>query len=488
MAARLGNIANSRNKSMAEELLELVRSEEYVEEIVMFEGTDYVNKLELSSLKKMISGKLWVDCRKFVSRQNNSITNGIFSLFGQTIGKSAVDVRTEACDFLLSSENKALRDIFRTSFKTAKKNYSNWISNFNNDNIPCNEFGLYLLCCTYKRHVVVVLSSKLWCSFKTGGMSTFEKLQKADHVLVWTGEDKFAEIKPLQIKSGIGNVLEWQQCAESIDHMHEKCLTTRTAQRRPNKATDTVKAPTTTVSPTRTRRGTKRDSKKDIDYAQYHSDGVRNTKSPKLDKPLPCASSPSLSRQAAQQMIVHQKSTSPTGTNHKTSGKVIVKAELMETTSKKQVVVKPEPGIYMRHRHNKNDPNKTWRYVHASGRICPTGESGTCSHRSNMELPDLPSSPTISSTTSNLDKIDETGIVVEPSLEHQVLTDTEGTTVNDAGLTMHRSVITPETSPKSILISPPAIERQSTMIQSKPTPKPKKDLNELLCTLNFDQF
>ena len=102
MAARLGNTANSRNQSMTEELFDLVRSEEYIEEIVMFEGTEYVNKLELSSLKKMISGKLWIDCRKFVSRQNNSITSGLFNLFSQTMGKSAVDVRNEASDFLLS--------------------------------------------------------------------------------------------------------------------------------------------------------------------------------------------------------------------------------------------------------------------------------------------------------------------------------------------------------------------------------------------------
>ena len=496
MAARLGNTANSRNQSMTEELFELIWSEEYVEEIVMFEGTEYVNKLELSSLKKMISGKLWIDGRKFVSRQNNSITSGLFNLFGQTMGKSAVDVRKEASDFLLSSENKYLRDIFRSSFKTAKKDYSNWISTFNNESTPCNEFGLYLLCCTYKRHVVVALSSKLWCSFKTGSMTTFEKLQKADHVLVWTGEDKFAEIKPLQLKSGIGNTLEWQHCAESLDHIHEKRLTARKVQRRPNKAMDTVKVKVKPQdiadSPTRTRRGTKRNSKQEINYAQYHSKGVRNYKSPKLDKPLPHASGPSYSRQAAQRMIVHQKNTSPRPTNSKQAGKLAVKSELIETTSnsKKPVVVKPEPGIYMRHRHNKNDANKTWRYVHASGRLCPSGESGTCSHRSNMELPDLPSPPKTSSLTLNPrenNENNEKGAVANPNRELPLETTTEVIDIED-GINLNRSVITPEPSPKSMLISPPAIERQSAMIQSKPTPKPKRDLNDLLCTLNFDQF
>ena len=186
------------------------------------------------------------------------MTSGIFNLFGQTVGKSASDVRIEACDFLLNVENKEVREKFRQSFKIAKKSYSAWISNFNDDNTPCNEFSLYLLCCTYKRHVVVVLSSRLWCSFKPGNMSTYEKLQKADHVLVWTGEDKFTEIKLLQVKSGVGNVLEWQHCAESIDHVHDKRQSSK-SNRRPNKAMDTVKAKpkSTSVNPAPARRGTK---------------------------------------------------------------------------------------------------------------------------------------------------------------------------------------------------------------------------------------
>ena len=350
MAARLGNSVNPMNLSMTEELFEMVRSEEYVDNIMIFEGTDYINKVELTALKKMMSGKLWIDNRKFVSRQNQSMTSGIFNLFGQTIGKSAFDVRTEACDFFLNVENKELREKFRRSFKLAKKSYSAWISNFNDENTPCNEFSLYLLCCTYKRHVVIVLSSKLWCSFKPGNMSTYEKLQKADHVLVWTGEDKFAEIKLLQVKSGVGNVLGWQHCAESIDHTHEKRLSTK-VNRRPNKAMDTVKAKPKmkTASPVSSRRGTKRDSKVVIDYAQYHSAGILSSKSPKLEKPLPRASGPSEDRQAAQNMIIRQKRTPTKGVSSGPQRNLIVKRELPPTTEKTKTLVKPEPGIYMRH-------------------------------------------------------------------------------------------------------------------------------------------
>ena len=39
-----------------------------------------------------------------------------------------------------------------------------------------------------------------------------------------------------------------------------------------------------------------------------------------------------------------------------------------------------------------------------------------------------------------------------------------------------------------MLTSPPAIERHSTMTATNPPPKPSRDLNDLLCTLNFDQY
>ena len=190
--------------------------------IPVFGGTDYVNRVELAALKKMISGKLWVDSRKFLNRQNQSITNGMLSLFRQTVGKSAVDVKTEICDQLLETDNKELREKLRNSMKSTKQNYSAWISNLNQENAGCDEFVLYLLCQMYKRHVVVILSSRLWSSFKPGTMSTFEQLNKADHVLVWLGEDKYSEVRPLHIKSGVGNVLEWQHLSEAVNHMHEK--------------------------------------------------------------------------------------------------------------------------------------------------------------------------------------------------------------------------------------------------------------------------
>ena len=318
MAARLGNRISTAKNSMAAELMELVTSEEYVDLVQMFGGTDYLNKTEVTALKKMVSGKLWLDNRKFINRQNQSITSGMCSLFGLTIGKSASDVRAEVCDHFLNPDSKPLREKIRNSFKAAGKSFSCWISNMTSEATPCNEFFLYVLCHTYSRHVVVLLSTKLWCSFKPGAMTTFEKINKADHVLVWLGEDRFSEVKPLQIKSGIGNVLEWQLLAEAIDHTHEKRLSTHKPIRRPDRATDTARAKPIvdiSMSPTCTRTGKKRDSKVAINYKQYHAEGVREAKSPHKEKPLPRATGPSATRLSAQRMIKQEKLNSPKSTN-----------------------------------------------------------------------------------------------------------------------------------------------------------------------------
>ena len=424
----------------------------------------------------MISGKLWVDCRKFLNRQNQSVVNGMLSLFGQTVGKSAIDVKAEICDQLLDTDNKKLRDILRNSMKSAKYTYSDWISCLNEDNAGCDEFVLYLLCQTFKRHVVVILSSRLWSSFKPGTMSTFEKLNKADHVLVWLGEDKYGEVRPLHIKTGVGNVLEWQHLAEAIHHMHEKRMSSK-QQKRPDKSTNIkprngpdIEA--ITSEPTRQKRG-KRESSLNINYKHYHSDGIRSAKSPRKDKTLPKKSGPSTTRLAAQQMINDQKA---------------IKKEVT-LASNKHVLVKPDPEIHMVYK--KPNENMNWQYVHSDGRLCPKGATGVCSRKrsknitDDMELPDLPESspPVVQPATHR--SITETLDNIDPNTEAAIKT------VLSGYLHQPRSVTTeemnPETSPDSpiTLISPPAINRTNAM-PCTPKHQSTKNLNDLLSTLNFD--
>ena len=291
--------ARRANNSIAADLLNLIKDEEYVELINPLGEDDYLNKNEVASIKKMVSGKLWVDNRKFVTRQNSLIPSGLFELLGESVVKSALDVRNEVCDWMLDPEHKAVRSILRKSLKVSKMSYSTWINNLSNAQTPGDVFTLYLLCRTYKRHAVVLTSTKCWCTFKLGVRTLFDKLVKADSVLLWLGDNRFAEVKPLKkVTSSLGPLVEWQLMAESVQHVHEKRLTDKHV-RKPRKCTSKVKS----LKVSTPRKGKKRRSKIDIDYKNMHSDGI---KSPKQQKILPMASGPSESRLLAQQMITRE--------------------------------------------------------------------------------------------------------------------------------------------------------------------------------------
>ena len=187
--------------------MSLVTEEEYTDSVLGLTDDEYITKTEVASIRKMISGKLWVDTRKFTNRKNQCISTGMYELFGSAMSKSASAIHAEVCEYFLDPDRKELRAILRDSMKSIKRSYSSWISNLNNINNPCDKFVLYLLCHCYKRHVCLVTSKRLICSFKTANMTTFQKLRKCDNILLWLGESKFAEMIPLQNRKGVGHWL-----------------------------------------------------------------------------------------------------------------------------------------------------------------------------------------------------------------------------------------------------------------------------------------
>ena len=132
--------------------------------------------------------------------------------------------------------------------------------------------------------------------------------------------------------------------------------------------------------------------------------------------------------------------------------------------------VKQEPGIYMTRRKNPKDQDRDWRFVHVSGRRCNQGghqdrnsQSENESEEISETLPDLPvvPDPTLSVSTSN-----------QPN-----------TTVGST----ERNSKSGNTQPVVTLISPPAIRRQLSIPEQKlSTRSENRNLNDLLCTLNFD--
>ena len=243
--------ARGTNISLASELMQLIDEEEYIQTIPPFDDNDYLNKNEVSSLKKMTSGKLWVDNRKFVTRQNTPITSGLFEMIGASVSKSASDTKAEVCDFLLDPDNKNVRSIIKDSLKGMELPYDKWIAKLSDVHPPCDSVVLYLLCKTFKRHAVVLTSSKIWSSFKAGNRNPLDMFVKADFVLLWLGDNQFAEVKPLKtVTNTLGSLVEWQQLTDSVHILHEKRRTENKARkpRQPRQPKATAKPASPAVS------------------------------------------------------------------------------------------------------------------------------------------------------------------------------------------------------------------------------------------------
>ena len=369
---------------MAEELLTLVTEEEYTDSVQAVADDEYITKTEMTSIKKMICDILWVDSRKFSNRQNQCIATGMYELFGSAVSKSANDVHEELCQFFLEPDSKPVRDIVRQSMKNNKIPYSSWITDLNNITKPCDEFGVYLLCWCYKRHVGIITSKRLLCSFKTGNMSTFQKLCKCDDVLLWLGESRFAEVKPLQTSKRAGCLQEWQLASECVDHIHEKNLSAKRPRKPINKRS-------TDIAHTASPQGTKR-KRSEINYKQYHTDGTLSARSPpttQQEKPLPRASGPSDSRLASQEHI--RRNNSRQNSLGSATSTDIVKKEFVPSNRITRIshkLVKEEPNIRLVHRKEKLMGPE--RIIHASGRLCKSSNKGGYF---DDELPDLPTVP-----------------------------------------------------------------------------------------------
>ena len=185
-------------------------------------------------------------------------------------------------------------------------------------------------------------------------------------------------------------------------------------------------------------------------------------------------------------MIIQQKLHSPSA--KQSARQLNIKMECPNFALPNAIkLVKPEPGIFMMHRHTEADPNKKWNYVHRSGKPCPSGTDGTCKHkrRNNDELPDLPTSPVNLETNKDGDS----PTIINVTNDRSVVTETPIPTNEepDPGLLEPRSVVTNrETTPPMVLISPPPVERKSRVQTMAPIGEKATNLGDLLCTLNFN--
>ena len=284
---------------------------------------------------------------------------------------------------------------------------------------------------------------------------------------------KYSEVKLLQVCDVTGNIADWKRLAESIDLVHDRNSKAK-YNRRISRTTASIKTPTKkSSSPHTTQTSNRRERAISIDYKQLHQDGTFEEKRRKVDKFPPKLSGPSDSRIASQNLITSrkkspvrvpvQKRCSDSPKNNQFSGylprrlvnvtQCSIKQELRSYEPTKPI--KPEPGIFMRHRERPSDKDRQWKYVHVSGRKCRQGGAQDCNSQSENKDDD----PTLPDLVTPRDCTVATGTLPD-SLSCNADADAH-------------------------LISPPAVERRLYM-QNKPMDARERNLGDLLCTLNFD--
>ena len=259
--------------------------------------------------------------------------------------------------------------------------------------------------------------------------------------------------------------------AEGVDLLHSK---SKSRAHRVEKSTASVKTLTKHTIPSPVREPSKRDRKRSIDYKQLHEEGVYEEKKRRVVNypPPPRSKGPSELRQEAQKHIVQNKKlprykdsrqTTATATEYVPLRTINVSdpASGRSRTIKQEHTiiyprcpVKPEPGIHMTHRVNPNDKERTWKFVHVSGRPCNQGGDRDCNSQSENE--------------ENSDNLNNETLPDLPRVPDPILSQDNSHSDNTLDLT-----------------SPPAVQRRDFISQSQRSKVPT-NLGDLLCTLNFN--
>ena len=112
--------------------------------------------------KQRLRPGYWVDTRRFVSKTNRELANGLFEIFGDFSKESAGTV----CDNLMGWIYNNFRDVERWTHLMLKDRditLSRWIEKMHEDTTPGDNICLYLLACMYNKHVYVHNKLFYWC-------------------------------------------------------------------------------------------------------------------------------------------------------------------------------------------------------------------------------------------------------------------------------------------------------------------------------------
>ena len=113
--------------------------------------------------KQRLRPGYWVDTRRFVSKTNRELANGLFEIFGDFSNESAGTVRDNLMGWIYDNF-RAVAQWTHLMLKEREISLTGWIENMRKDTTPGDDICLYLLARMYNKHVYVHNKLFYWCT------------------------------------------------------------------------------------------------------------------------------------------------------------------------------------------------------------------------------------------------------------------------------------------------------------------------------------
>ena len=121
------------------------------------------NGINIRAFKKQrLRPGYWVDTRRFVSKTNRELANGLFEIFGDFSNELAGTVRDNLMGWIYDNF-RAVKQWMHLMLKEREVSLSGWIENMRKDTTPGDDICLYLLARMYNKHVYVHNKLFCWC-------------------------------------------------------------------------------------------------------------------------------------------------------------------------------------------------------------------------------------------------------------------------------------------------------------------------------------
>ena len=164
---------------------------------------------DLKRLRTYIRDKFWIDTRPFQTRRGNIIPTGVYSIFGKYNNTPAETVKNELYDW--ANDNRDEYTLLLGNILHAKKwSFGSWAVNLKLKSKPADEGALYCINRMYHRHMIVYHKDGFWSTVSSNKLR-HEISKLCDVHLLLLGDLKYGEIRLILTGDQNTSNINWEE-------------------------------------------------------------------------------------------------------------------------------------------------------------------------------------------------------------------------------------------------------------------------------------